>query len=83
MKVTLNLVGSGYSSNTVKSTVTIDGKDHYWINDSGNTHTGHVVGVDGLSLDMIISEGTSIQLNGSAAHDSGNLGGTDNLKVYR
>ncbi|WDE95857.1 type II secretion system protein [Lentisphaera profundi] len=83
MDVVLELVGSGYSSNTVKSNINLDGAPMNWLNEDGDEHTDQVVGVEGLNLSLTISEGASIQVNASAAHDSNNLQNSDNLQVYR
>jgi hypothetical protein len=40
------------------------------------------VGVEGLSLELTLSEGSSIQVHGSAGHSSDDLQNSDNLKVY-
>jgi competence protein ComGC len=77
MDVVLELVGSAYSTNTVKSNINLDGESMNWLNEDGDEHTDQVVGVEGLNLSLTISEGTSIQVNASAAHDS------NNLQVYR
>jgi len=83
MDVTLEVVGSGYSSNTVKSSISVDGESYNWQDANGDDHTSHIVGVEGLSLELTLSEGSSIQVHGSAGHSSDDLQNSDNLKVYR
>ncbi|MDD7987090.1 hypothetical protein PQO01_19235 [Lentisphaera marina] len=84
VRVTFELLGSGFSSNSIYSDVSVGGDTYKWQNEDGENHSQHVVGVEGLTLDLDVETGLTIAINGrSSYYDSSNLQGKSNLMVYR
>jgi type II secretory pathway pseudopilin PulG len=84
VQVTFELIGSGFSSNSIYSDVTVGSETYKWQDDDGEEHSNHVVGVEGLTLDVDVETGLTIAINGrSSYYDSANLQGKSNLMVYR